>query len=226
MFPKRVISNCMRTKDIQNPFAEFRLVQEGEEPGWSWTKPKRLGRPLAPRCELGHPNSPGAECAECARLVQRGRDIAELTIERRGRPLKGDVVVRAEPSPRRPKYSKTKEKQREYNDKTMARHGRRYRLAKYRLTPELFSAMLAAQNHQCLLCEAVISEETQLGPRQGGLSGYRKLATATTVCVDHCHVTGKVRGLLCMLCNRGLGDFKDDPDRMRRAADYLERHRG
>lgn len=40
--------------------------------------------------------------------------------------------------------------------------------------------------------------------------------------VDHCHETGKVRGLLCNHCNRGVGCFRDQPDLMRMAADYLQ----
>ncbi len=43
--------------------------------------------------------------------------------------------------------------------------------------------------------------------------------------VDHCHTTGKVRGMLCSDCNTGLGKFKDGPALLRRAAEYLERAR-
>ena len=43
--------------------------------------------------------------------------------------------------------------------------------------------------------------------------------------VDHCHATGKVRGLLCHPCNAGLGFYRDDPRLMREAAAYIERSR-
>ena len=41
--------------------------------------------------------------------------------------------------------------------------------------------------------------------------------------VDHCHTTGKIRGLLCDACNRALGLFKDNQDIMNKAISYLAR---
>ena len=55
--------------------------------------------------------------------------------------------------------------------------------------------------------------------QQGGVCAICKERSAKHV--DHDHVAGKVRGILCFNCNRGLGYFKDDWVRMCQAADYL-----
>lgn len=44
--------------------------------------------------------------------------------------------------------------------------------------------------------------------------------------VDHCHETGKIRGLLCGNCNSGIGNLRDDIGLLRRAIDYLESTQG
>jgi hypothetical protein len=42
--------------------------------------------------------------------------------------------------------------------------------------------------------------------------------------IDHDHVTGKARDVLCGLCNSGIGHFRDDPDLLLRAAKYVKHH--
>jgi hypothetical protein len=52
------------------------------------------------------------------------------------------------------------------------------------------------------------------------LKGYKD----SSVCVDHDHNTGKVRGFLCNHCNRALGLFKDNPINLENAIKYLQEH--
>jgi len=42
---------------------------------------------------------------------------------------------------------------------------------------------------------------------------------------DRCHASGAIREWICRRCNAGLGFFRDRPESLRRAADYLEKHR-
>jgi len=82
-------------------------------------------------------------------------------------------------------------------------------MSKYGLTLEVFTTMLSEQHGVCKLCKLPESEKEDD-------SRIRYLA------VDHSHKNGKVRGLLCAKCNRGLGSFGDDPTLLRAAADYIE----
>jgi hypothetical protein len=56
---------------------------------------------------------------------------------------------------------------------------------------------------------------------QGGLCAICREASERTLHVDHCHTTKRVRSLLCTECNTGLGKFRDRPDLLRAAAEYL-----
>lgn len=105
---------------------------------------------------------------------------------------------------------RTPEKIEEHNA-ISRRTARRKRLRKYGLTPETFAALLDRQGGVCAICR---KPETTKQPHRK--SGDESLA------VDHCHETGKVRGLLCFMCNTALGKFNDDPDLMRRAIAYIE----
>jgi hypothetical protein len=74
----------------------------------------------------------------------------------------------------------------------------------YGLTDEAHAAMLASQGGVCAICRK---------PNPNG----RELS------VDHDHGTGKVRGLLCLHCNSGLGQFRDSIPLLRDALGYMER---
>lgn len=77
---------------------------------------------------------------------------------------------------------------------------------RYGLTPGQASEMLLAQGHKCASCGA-----TSPGNKNGWV-------------VDHCHSTGKVRGILCHGCNVGLGAFDDSTERMEAAIRYIKSH--
>ena len=65
------------------------------------------------------------------------------------------------------------------------------------------------------------SEHRRLLEEQNGVCAVCKLPSRRTLCVDHCHATRQVRGLLCDKCNTALGLFGDDSKRMRAAAAYV-----
>lgn len=83
----------------------------------------------------------------------------------------------------------------------------RSRLRGHGLTNRQYLDMLAAQGGVCDLCKTA---------GRGPVLRYGLV-------VDHCHDTGKVRGLLCVDCNTALGRFGDDAARLRAAADYIDR---
>lgn len=75
---------------------------------------------------------------------------------------------------------------------------------KYGITLEDYDRMYQEQNGVCKICSL-----PQISPRN------------TRLCIDHDHRNGKVRGLLCSDCNRGIGLLKDDPRILDKASEYL-----
>lgn len=82
-------------------------------------------------------------------------------------------------------------------------------LQKYGISLEVYSKMYHEQHGQCKICRTPLDFQN-VGRGSG------------TANVDHCHFSGKVRGLLCNNCNRGLGHLKDSPTLLRLAAEYLD----
>ncbi len=87
-------------------------------------------------------------------------------------------------------------------EKTRGVHLRRV----YGLSLDAFQQLSARQNHRCAICDR----------KPAGTNNRTRC-----LYVDHDHATGQVRGLLCESCNSGLGSFRDDPDLLNRAREYL-----
>lgn len=72
----------------------------------------------------------------------------------------------------------------------------------YGLTIEDYEQMLTSQNNCCAICKLELKKP----------------------CVDHCHITGNIRQVLCGKCNTGLGMFQDDIELLEAAITYLRKH--
>lgn len=82
------------------------------------------------------------------------------------------------------------------------------RVQNYGISAEEYEALLASQGGLCAICR-----QPEVHKTRGG--GVKNLS------VDHDHETGAVRGLLCVRCNAGLGNFKDRIDILNQAIAYL-----
>lgn len=78
----------------------------------------------------------------------------------------------------------------------------------YGIGVDEYTAMCEAQSNLCAICD---KPETSKSPR----GDVKRLS------VDHDHTTGKIRGLLCDNCNRGIGMLQEDVKNLRRAIEYL-----
>lgn len=94
-------------------------------------------------------------------------------------------------------------------NKVRVKESNRYSFIKttYGLSKSDYLAMLEQQESKCAICR--IETHTNKNP----------------LCVDHCHSTEKIRGLLCKKCNWAIGLLKDNPEIMLNAASYVARGR-
>lgn len=98
------------------------------------------------------------------------------------------------------KGGKEKQKQRSFKNN----------LKKYGITPEIYQEMFTEQEGKCAICSSGIVSRSK---------------ASYNLFVDHCHETGKVRGLLCHHCNAGLGHFRDNEQTLQKAIEYLNANR-
>lgn len=104
-----------------------------------------------------------------------------------------------------------KDRRKDKYNKEPFHHKKWHLLGKFNITLEKYNEMLLNQNKKCAICQ---KEETK--------TFKGKLCD---LAVDHCHVTGKVRGLLCFSCNTSLGKFQDSIVLLQNAINYLEKNK-
>lgn len=85
-----------------------------------------------------------------------------------------------------------------------------HRKRKFGLSKDDYFSLIAKQNNSCAICK----------------NTFPNVVAHKLIHIDHCHKTGKVRGLLCQKCNHGIGMFLDSITICRDAALYLEKHNG
>ncbi|WP_370880415.1 endonuclease VII domain-containing protein [Streptomyces aurantiacus] len=177
---------------------------------------EQQGVKRCPRCKKDKPRAAFASnkamrdglqvyCRECAAAYHQARQVAK------GRNVRPRVDV-----PAGHKYCRTCGKTKPHTEWTRNRSasdgfatlcksckaakGRAGHLKRhYGITEAERDEMVASQMGLCVIC-----------------------LKAPAVHVDHCHQTGRVRGVLCFNCNSAIGKLGDDPDAVRRAAAYLE----
>jgi hypothetical protein len=82
----------------------------------------------------------------------------------------------------------------------------------YGISNEEYEFLLQKRNYVCAICN---KPETR-----------KNNGKITDLTVDHCHVSGKIRGLLCQKCNSGIGVFKESLELLIKAKQYIEKNNG
>lgn len=115
---------------------------------------------------------------------------------------------------RKPEERRVKERAsgREYKKRNLDTQKNGHLKRGFGITLEDFNNMLESQNSVCAICNCPESKV------------FKKTGKIVDMCVDHCHKTGKVRGLLCWGCNTSLGKFKDSIENLQNAINYLKKH--
>ena len=88
------------------------------------------------------------------------------------------------------------------NEREYSYTGSRKDLKKYGLTDRTWRELVDRHDSRCAIC-----------------GKHERFPSA--LAVDHCHGSGRVRGLLCRRCNTGLGQFRDNPELLAKAMAYL-----
>lgn len=143
---------------------------------------------------------------DAAYRKEHAADIAARTRAwAKANPEKRKATDRAYREKNKDKIREQKKAWRKANPEKLKAAAWRWRLNKF-MSPSEFAARFDDQGGKCAIC----------GSSDPGKRGTSRL------CVDHCHATGKVRGLLCGWCNKMLGLARDNIETLENAIKYLE----
>lgn len=95
-------------------------------------------------------------------------------------------------------------------------------MQKYKITTAEYDLLRAAQNYRCAVCLTPEPEIRVVLRGRPKLDGSRTSEPFRLV-VDHCHASGRIRGLLCPNCNTAVGMLQESPELIRAALSYVER---
>lgn len=95
----------------------------------------------------------------------------------------------------------SKQKNSEWKRANRERRNLQERLWKLGISAEEYNKLMESANGRCQICD----KETDI------------------LCIDHCHSSSRIRGMLCVNCNHGLGKFGDDPNNLQAAIRYLQK---
>lgn len=160
------------------------------------------------RKKSGKPSQPCKECV-CAQSAKRRRDNPEECKKsynkwREKDPEKARKWYKKDPEAvkkkQREEYWKDPEKARRENRESRARNPGYWVRYKYKMSLEEWDERILNQGGMCAICEE-----------------------STKLCVDHDHVSGVIRGLLCRSCNIALGKFKESSKIVCLAAEYMKK---
>jgi hypothetical protein len=109
------------------------------------------------------------------------------------------------------RLNQIKEDDHEYS-KYLMKERNRYLKYKYKIDQDTYNKMRYAQECRCAIC-GIHENDAPMGC---------SASSTTSLYVDHCHTTGEVRKLLCMLCNSMLGKAKESTETLQNAINYLK----
>jgi len=115
------------------------------------------------------------------------------------------------------------QKKREWSRKHYQENKEYYREKRLRWTKENkeYSVAMYRKKHLRYKFNITPEQYAEMEKKQEGVCAICKLKSKKKLCIDHCHETNQVRGLLCVSCNFGIGYLQDDIKLLEKAKQYL-----